>query len=103
MDKPGDVDCFAFEAKAKKRYTLTLLANSLNSPVDPMLVLTDPAGTELIREIGGGQDIRVEWTATTAGRHVVTVSDIKRAGGNEYVYHLEIDHGVPDYSAKLDA
>jgi hypothetical protein len=103
MDKPGDVDCFAFDAKAGKRYTLRLLANSLNSPVDPMLVLTDPSGSELIREVGAGQDIRLEWTAKTAGRHVIAVTDIKRGGGNEYVYHLEIDNGTPDFTARVDA
>jgi hypothetical protein len=103
IESAGGVHCFAFDAKKKEQFTLTVRANSLNSPVDPMLVIADSKGSEVGREVGAGQDIRLEWTAQTDGRHVVSISDFKRAGGKDYVYQLEIRRSVPDFTAKVDA
>ena len=103
IKRAGGIDRIALDAKEKERYTLIARANSINSPIDPMLLLVDPAGKELIREVGAGQDIRIDWTAATTGRHIISLSDLNRGGGAEYVYHLDINHATPDCTAKADA
>lgn len=103
LTKSGAADRYSFDGKAKQTYTLTLQGPSCNSPIDPMVAVTDEKGTEIARDTGMAADIRLNFTAKRNGRLTVHVSDFKKGAGLEYLYRLEVDAQRSEYIARVDA
>jgi hypothetical protein len=108
IDPAGDVDRFAFAAKKGDRFNLAVLSASIGFPLDGVLTIEGPDGKELARaddERGtdfAARDARLEWIAPADGAYVATLSDLNRAGGPDYVYHLEIARPRPDFAAATE-
>src|SRR6202030_1713707 len=48
MDAPGDVDCYAFEAKKGEQFTFDVIAQRHGSHLDSLLRILGPKGERLI-------------------------------------------------------
>ncbi len=93
IDRPGDIDYWAFRADKGQVLEIELRATRLGSPLDGVLVLADAAGKELARaeSQGPGSDPSLHFMAPAAGTYFVRVSDrFHSRGGNEYAYRLRI-------------
>jgi hypothetical protein len=105
IDRPGDVDLWAFAAAAGQALELDLRAARLGSPLDGVLVVLDAEGQELARadDLADGQpDCRLAFTAPADGTFVVRVEErFSTRGGPEFAYRLRIAPPVPDYRLTL--
>ena len=108
IEKPGDVDCFRFQAKKGDRFKVHALANVLGSPLDPTIWIkslaakpgapiraTESRPNQLgYPPIGGLNrdtlDPVIEFTVPADGEYVLGVEDDRGNGGKDFVYRVEI-------------
>jgi hypothetical protein len=108
IEKPGDVDCFRFQAKKGDRFKVHSLANVLGSPLDPTIWIkslaakpgapiraTESRPNQLgYPPIGGLNrdtlDPVIEFTVPADGEYVLGVEDDRGNGGKDFVYRVEI-------------
>jgi hypothetical protein len=107
IDRPGDMDVFAFEGRAGDRIVAEVQARRLASPLDSVLRLTNAAGRQLAfnddhDDPGAGlithqADSLISATLPATGTYYVHVGDIQHNGGPEYAYRLRISPPRPDF------
>lgn len=79
--------------KRGDRLAIEVVAQRLNSKLDPVLRLLDLRGRELAfcdDESGLGGDCRVAHTFAAAGDYLIEVRDINYAGGGDYRFRLRV-------------
>jgi WD40 repeat protein len=88
----GDIDHFAFEARAGQKLVFEVAAASIESKANAVLTLFDAHGRMLAdnNDFAGAHDPLLEFTVPADGRYVVQVSDLTRAGGGEHFYRLSV-------------
>ena len=79
------IDHYRFEAEAGVRYVITCESRSIESKLDPVLVLANAAGQDLIVERQRGL---LDFTAKVSGSHVIKVHELTYKGGIGYFYRL---------------
>lgn len=109
IGKAGDVDCFRFRATKGQRFQFHAMANSLGSPLDP-LIWVKPVGGKVNAAVQRATDSRpnqlglapagglnreshdpvLEFVAAADGEYVLGVEDERGAGGADYVYRVEV-------------
>jgi hypothetical protein len=103
IEKEGDMDAFAFEAKKGQRIVTQLFARSLlRSPLDAVVDIYDAN----IKRVGGnddqgGPDSYAEFTAPRDGRYIVRVRDHLGNGGAAYSYRVEVEVAKPELTLSL--
>lgn len=109
IEKPGDVDCYRFQAKKGDRYKVHALANAFGSPLDPTISIlrsgdkqgrvearaTDSRPNQLGLPPSGGMnrdtlDPVIDFTAPADGEYILRVEDDRGNGGADYVYRVEV-------------
>ena len=105
IDKPGDIDRFAFTAKKGARYRLDIDSFALGFLLDARLSVENSAGKELTNndDANKNRDPLLNWTAPAAGRFCVVVRSLLHKGGGEYFYTLKIHQPEPSFSATVAA
>jgi hypothetical protein len=90
VDRPRDVDVFAFDGKAGQRVTFEVLAARHGSALDSILTLYGPGGTEVASndDSGGSLDSRLEATLPRDGTYYVSLIDAHDRGSPLHVYRL---------------
>jgi hypothetical protein len=83
-------DHFRFTAKKGQRVLIDCAAADIDSKLEPVLTLSDPAGRELERSRTG--DI-IDFTVPVDAQYVIEVHDAVFRGGPEYFYRLTISTG----------
>lgn len=81
------VDHFRFEAVAGTRYWIQCDARAVDSKLDPVLIVADAEGRDLIASRSGD---RIDLTATIDGPMLIKVHDLTFKGGPGYFYRLAI-------------
>lgn len=117
IEKPDDVDCFAFDVHKGERMTFAVVARSVGSSLDSSLRILNAAGEVLIEnddfsDKTGNADCRNEitypdsriadWTAPADGRFVVEIRDTHLRGGERFTYFLEVRPNRPGFHLELD-
>jgi hypothetical protein len=107
IEKPGDVDCFAIKVMNGQTYEFDLRAGRLGSPLDPVLVVSDGAGKELVRSddvSAGNTDSQGRATAPADDTWIVRIADrLASRGGPAFAYRLRIEPARPDFRLLLGA
>jgi hypothetical protein len=108
LDRPGDIDCYRFEAKAGESFTFAVSARKCGGPLDAHLRVLNEKGQALLvvddfSERHVNIDPRIEnWTAPAAGKYVLEVRDLHRRGGPEFSYALSVERAGPQFLLDLD-
>lgn len=108
IEAEGDIDCFAFDAKAGEQFAFEVVARRHQSAIDPVIRILNEKGDRLIenddfRDRFVHADSRVEpWTAPAAGRYVVEVRDAHLRGGPAFVYSLNVTRAEPGFALEID-
>ena len=109
VERDGDVDCFAFDAKKGEAFSLEVVARRARSALDAHLRVLDPKGKQLALNddlrLGkrGSADSWIEnWTAPADGRYVAEVRDVNLRGGPDFPYFLKITRSEPYFELFLD-
>ena len=103
IEKEGDYDSFAFEAKQGQKVVTRLFARSLlRSPLDAVTDIFDPEFKRIAgNDDSGGLDSFAEFTAPADGTYVIRVHDHLRNGGPAYAYRIEVELAQPELTLSL--
>lgn len=91
LQAEGDVDFFRFTAKKDQSYQFRVFANSIGTPVDPVLTIYNEKMGALgsSDDADGTKDGKVDFKAPADGDYFVKVNDMLSRGGVDYVYRVE--------------
>lgn len=96
LAEPGDTDWFSFEGKAGQVYDVRVFARELGSPLDSVLVINNPSGSQLAaNDDGAGVDSLARVTLAEDGLHTLRVTDHLSGGGPTYAYRVEVSPVQP--------
>ena len=96
IEKPGDVDHFAFAAKAGEELEISAYAFRVGSPLDTVVAVLDTQGREVAaNDDDKTHDSRVRFTAPSDGNYFVRVQDKRKQGGPLFIYRLEVTKPEP--------
>lgn len=89
---PGDVDAFAFKARAGEMIQVETFSERIGSPMDSIVEIYDPAGNLVGRnDDDASHDSRVAFRTEMEGAYRVEISDKRRQGGPEFLYRIEVE------------
>ncbi|MFO1092360.1 MAG: PPC domain-containing protein [Planctomycetaceae bacterium] len=91
LDKTGDIDRFAFDAKAGQRFDFAGISRQSGAPSDLMLRIYDPAGKQVaaVDDVGANEG-SVNYAFPADGRYTLAVHDLNRRGGPSYAYRVAV-------------
>ena len=95
------VDHYSFQAKKDHRYVVFCSARGIDSKLDPVVIIADESGRDLVVERRG--DI-LDYTAKSDGRHIIKVHELTFKGGPAFFYRLSlqevgIDSTLPQFAS----
>lgn len=92
IDKPGDVDCFQFFARANQRIVIECWVDRIDSQLRAVLEVYDERGKRLAVNRGHtGIDPLIDLVAPSDGNYVIKLFDLSYLGGATHFYRLDID------------
>ena len=105
IDRPGDVDRFAFTAKKGERCRIDLDSFSMGFILDAYLAIEDASGKQLTAndDANKKRDPLLNWTAPADGRYCVKVRSLLGKGGADYFYRLQLSRPEPSFAATVPA
>ncbi|MCC6488696.1 MAG: PPC domain-containing protein [Candidatus Hydrogenedentes bacterium] len=96
LSEAGDVDWWRFDGKAGQVYDVRVYARELGSPLDSVMVINNPSGSQLAaNDDGAGLDSYVRVTLAEDGSHTLSVRDQLGSGGGTFAYRVEISPVKP--------
>ena len=108
---PGDRDVFRFQARAGQEIVAEVTARRLGSPLDSLLVLTDPEGRILAsnddhEDPASGlttdhADSFLRFKLPRDGSYFLRLTDTRKKGGREYAYRLRISRPRPGFALRV--
>ncbi|MBT5715339.1 MAG: peptidase, partial [Opitutae bacterium] len=103
IEKEKDVDYFKFYAKKGQKFNIHAHAQSISSPLDPVLNLYDDKGKSIkgSDDANNGRDSLITITIPQDGNYTLRVKDHLYAGGDRFVYRLESQPFSPKVEASI--
>lgn len=105
IDRPGDIDVWAFTATKGQIIELETFAARFGSPLDSILTVLDAAGKEVAKNddaTAGLPDSLVKFTAPADGKYFAQVSErFASRGGPAFAYRLRIAPPRPGVALDL--
>lgn len=92
VEKPGDVDCYQFDAKVGQRVVLECWARRIDSQLRAVLEVYDATGKRLAVNRGhAGIDPLIDFMVPADGKYTVKIFDLSYLGTANHFYRLDID------------
>jgi hypothetical protein len=86
-----DVDVFVFEARAKQKFAIEVLAARALSMLDPVLTIYDEHGRILkSSDDNEGRDPKLTFQAPVDGKFMIAIQDAGDRGGTWHAYQLTV-------------
>jgi hypothetical protein len=102
ISKPGDLDCFKFKAKKGEVFDIRVHARSIRSPLDPVLKIARIGGAVVgNNDDSGGPDSYLRFNTPVDDEYVLSVADLLKQGGPDYVYRVEVTRVAPSLVVSL--
>lgn len=100
-----DQDAFTFFAKKGQSLNLLVESQSLGTPLDAVLRVTDAQGKTLndVDDNGKEHDVRLAFSPPADGDYRVSIRDLHGQGGERFVYRLTVAAPEPDFGLTLKA
>jgi hypothetical protein len=102
LNPAGNEDVYPFNARAGDRFTFSVQAGSLGSPLSTLLLVRDADRHEVARA-EAAPDPLLSWTASADGRYAVIVTDAQRRGGMAYRYTIDFLPPQGEFTATVPA
>jgi non-canonical (house-cleaning) NTP pyrophosphatase len=110
IDREGDVDCFAFNAKKGEAFSVEVVARRAQSALDATLRILDEKGKQLVLN----DDLRLgkrnhadswieNWVAPADGKYTIEIRDVHLRGGAMYPYFIKLTRSEPYFELYLDS
>ena len=103
IEKENDQDWFKFKAKKGQKFNILAHAQSISSPLDPVLNLYDAEGKSIKGndDANNGRDSLITITIPKDDDYFLRVRDHLNAGGERFVYRLESQPFSPQVEATI--
>jgi hypothetical protein len=102
ISEKKDHDWFRFTAKKDQQLTIKVLALSLRSPLDSVMVLRGADGKKIAsNDDQGNLDSSLAWACPADGEYSIEVFDKLLNGQSDFTYRIEIAAKAPAISAGL--
>lgn len=91
--KPGDVDCYAFDAKAGQSLVIDVAGKRAGSKADAVLTLLDARGNVVASNNDaddGSPDPLIAFTPAADGRYIVRVNELQLGASADHFYRLTV-------------
>ncbi len=85
------VDFYTFEAKQDQRIVVDCAAKGIDSKLNPVLIVADAKGADLLVERRGGT---LDFTVPETGTYIIKVHELTYKGGPHYFYRLAVREAV---------
>jgi hypothetical protein len=97
LQAEGDVDFFKFTAKKDQAFQFRVFANSIGSPVDPVLTVYNEKMGSLgsSDDADGTKDGKIDFKSPADGTYFVRINDMLSRGGADFVYRIETISAPP--------
>jgi len=104
IKSPGDRDAWTFQGTMGTRYSFSVVARTVGSPLDALLVIRDSAGTVLQEADDAGDkfDPTLAFTPSADGEYRVEVADRFEFGGPRFFYVLTAAPDRPDFALEAE-
>jgi hypothetical protein len=91
IDHEKDADYFQFKAKKGQKFNIHAHAQSISSPLDPVLNLYSSKGKSIkgSDDANNGRDSLITYTIPKDGNYTLRIRDHLYAGGERFVYRIE--------------
>jgi hypothetical protein len=116
FQQPRDIDRFVFTAKKDERIVFETLSRSLGSPADVFMTIQNAQGQELVAAddstawnfpaAANKDDARLDFKVPADGEYTLSLWDLNKRGGNEFVYRIRATPFEPGFrllARQLDA
>jgi len=90
---PRAIDYYSFEARQGMRIIVDCAARGIDSKLDPVLVIADAEGRDLLVERRAGI---LDFKVPADGRYIIKVHELTFKGGNTCFYRLVLRELAPD-------
>lgn len=92
LDKPGDVDCFSFSAKAGQSIVIDAACQRIGGKANLVISLADATGRILAsnNDYDGQPDPLIHFTIPADGRYLVMVREFQLGASADHFYRLTI-------------
>jgi hypothetical protein len=92
IERPGDLDCFRFRARAGQEILFQVVAGPIRSRLNPVLSVLDERGAVLAEsgEEGGSPDTVLGYRFERDGTYAIRVRDFENASGGDVAYRLNV-------------
>ncbi|MBI5851674.1 MAG: hypothetical protein HZB39_11715 [Planctomycetes bacterium] len=111
VERPGDVDAFAFAGRHGQRIVAEVAAARLGSPLDSMLRLVHQSGRVVVQNdddpnLASGlltqtSDSHLDCTLPADGVYHLLVTDTRQKGSPEHAYRLRVGPPQPDFELRV--
>jgi hypothetical protein len=92
LNRPGDVDAFRFRGEEGTTWQFESFGARLGSPIDSVISIRNPNGRVLVsNDDDGTHDSRLIFAPPASGEYVLTITDKRGEGGENFVYRVEAD------------
>jgi hypothetical protein len=91
LSTAGDVDAYAFQARAGQEMVFQVVARPLGSRLDSVIRLLDARGAVVAEnnDFDMNRDSVLTWRFAEPGKYVLTIEDVEHAGGkNGFAYRI---------------
>lgn len=104
IDQSGDADAFSIRGKKGDSLRICVVSKRLGLPVDPLLRILKPDGSEVVRfdDAGRGDpDIDTVWRVPEDGEYLLLAQDLFGAASVRHVYALDVRPVGSDFALSI--
>jgi hypothetical protein len=109
IETPGEIDRYAFEAKAGDKLSFEVVARRAWSGLDPIIrILNDKGGAlsesdDMVYHRVSSADSWLEnWSAPADGKYILEIRDLHLRGGPQYTYAVQVTRAEPYFLLEAD-
>jgi hypothetical protein len=104
FEQKGDMDRFAFDAKAGQRFEFAGISRQAGAASDLMIRIYDAAGKQVAAvDDNGPAEGSLNYTFPADGRYSLAVHDLNRRGGPEFSYRVAVTPFGPGFTLQSAA
>src|SRR5262245_25871903 len=109
IESPGEIDRYAFDAKAGDKLSFEVFARRAWSGLDPIIrILNDKGGAiseadDMVYHRVSSADSWLEnWSAPADGKYILEIRDLHLRGGPQYTYAVQVTRAEPYFLLEAD-
>lgn len=109
IENPGEIDRYAFEAKAGDKLSIEVVARRALSGLDPIIrILNDKGGATaeaddtIFSRVSSADAWLESWAAPADGKYILEIRDLHLRGGAQYTYALQVTRAEPYFLLETD-